>query len=188
MLHMQMPRAANASGDGGSGYPHALEPTANHATTHRVLPMMTSPFSQANRDPPAPVNPAWLLCSALLLACGGRTDLVTEVDATFDAGWPDAPLTVVSDAVELALGSVFACVRRERGDVWCWGADSLGQLGDCGMLRYDGSTVPVPTAVTFDADQLSAGFAHACVHQPSASTRVRTRVDTKLRIGTSLMI
>ncbi len=36
----------------------------------------------------------------------------------------------ITDAVDLACGGEHACVLRSNGQVWCWGDNGVGQLGD----------------------------------------------------------
>jgi alpha-tubulin suppressor-like RCC1 family protein len=55
-----------------------------------------------------------------------------------DSGAPDAgPLgcTTGCAAVEVTAGSTTSCARRENGEVWCWGMNREGQLGD-GLERH----------------------------------------------------
>lgn len=58
---------------------------------------------------------------------------------------------------EIAAGDDFACARA-GGEVFCWGANSRGQLGD-------GATSPRPSAVSNGLTgvvEIAAGSAHAC--------------------------
>jgi alpha-tubulin suppressor-like RCC1 family protein len=54
----------------------------------------------------------------------------------------------ISDAIDLATGAKHTCVLRANGEVWCWGNNDHGQLGDGTTLRrFDpvrviGLTVP----------------------------------------------
>lgn len=53
-----------------------------------------------------------------------------------------APSGLDEDIVEVATGEGFTCVRRASGEVWCWGSNSYGALGDgTSTLR------PLPQAV-----------------------------------------
>src|SRR5262245_45758501 len=86
------------------------------------------------------------IAAALLIACG---DPATNADAGMDSGPivsdagrdanrpdtgpPDSgvqPCTVGCEFVELALGDSHTCARRANGEIWCWGRDLEGQLGD----------------------------------------------------------
>lgn len=132
------------------------------------------------------------LMAALALSACDNTE--PEADAGLDAGadagaeTPDAaPPTPdaappPSDAgpsctegcefVELALGADHSCARRANGEVWCWGSNYYGQLGDNRMRhedcraggvgeRIDCSPVPVqvrvgPAAFLQDATQIAS--------------------------------
>jgi alpha-tubulin suppressor-like RCC1 family protein len=55
-----------------------------------------------------------------------------------DSGQPDAgdpPCVTGCDVVEVTAGSTTTCARRENGEVWCWGLNREGQLGD-GIERH----------------------------------------------------
>ena len=52
----------------------------------------------------------------------------------------DATSALITDASELGSGRDSACVVRPGGEVWCWGANNVGQLGD-------GTLVDKPAAV-----------------------------------------
>jgi alpha-tubulin suppressor-like RCC1 family protein len=65
---------------------------------------------------------------------------------------------------ELALGKNHSCARKTDGSVWCWGANSEGQLG------YDATVAPrlTPARVTAlgtDVVELDAGDAHTCARK-----------------------
>lgn len=89
------------------------------------------------------------LIALAVAACDSPT---TETDAGTDAGQtpedggppdsgplpdsgppPDAGPTGCTSGcafVQLALGSDHTCARRENGEVWCWGRNQEGQVGD----------------------------------------------------------
>lgn len=99
---------------------------------------------------------ALVLSALAFAACSGPTvdsDAGTDGGAQPDAGTPTPDSGPTPDAgpppdagptgctvgcnfVELALGSDHTCARRENGEVWCWGRDLEGQLGD-GAPRHD---------------------------------------------------
>ncbi len=102
------------------------------------------------------------ITAASLVACGEpMTDMDAATDAGRDAGTmrpdtgprvdsgpPDGgppPCSVDCGFVELALGVGHSCARRANGEVWCWGANQLGQLGDNRMRHQDCAAVGSPT-------------------------------------------
>lgn len=75
----------------------------------------------------------------------------TEIDAREVARLP-------RPATSLALGRNFACAALDDGSLWCWGDNSLGQLGQ-GDFAPRSIAVRVPLPAVRSA---SAGIAHAC--------------------------
>lgn len=91
---------------------------------------------------------------------------------------PD-PIVVpgVEGAVELAVGFAHTCIRRESGQVWCWGNNEHGQLGDgtfsteplfpdCVETYHStgrsGRPEPAPVVGLDDAVAITAGRFHTC--------------------------
>lgn len=94
---------------------------------------------------------------ALALGCGARTPLA-EGQAT-DAG-ADAP-PILNTSFTIALGSYHTCTTRIDNALYCWGGNSMGQLGD--GTDTDRS-LPVRIALPEGAiTSLAAGFRHTCV-------------------------
>ena len=54
------------------------------------------------------------------------------------------PVANVADASRIALGQVFACVRRADRNVSCWGGNGSGQVGDGSVTNR-----PVPSGSVF---------------------------------------
>lgn len=63
-------------------------------------------------------------------------------------------------AVALGAGDGLSCAIQSGGQVWCWGADKLGQLG--GGKAGTASAKPVPVPGVSDAKLLDVGTDHAC--------------------------
>jgi len=72
-----------------------------------------------------------------------------------------APVGVgpLEDVEELALGLYFACARTVAGDVLCWGANDVGQLGETpgAPSPYARLLTSVPSATS-----ISTGIFHGC--------------------------
>ena len=63
---------------------------------------------------------------------------------------------------QVSLGFSSACARTTAGEVWCWGANSVGQLGRGDLTP---SEVPVKVNLSGPASQITVStepFAHAC--------------------------
>ena len=73
-----------------------------------------------------------LVCSLIVIGCGGRTAPFVDEAPVADASVPATP------TADVAAGSTHACLRDLGGDVFCWGAIWLG--------RTDGTagSLPVP--------------------------------------------
>jgi alpha-tubulin suppressor-like RCC1 family protein len=64
-----------------------------------------------------------------------------------------------TNGVELVAGGTHTCFRRQSGEVFCWGANSYGQLGDNSTNQ---STNPVQVSGLADAAQIDAGADVVC--------------------------
>jgi alpha-tubulin suppressor-like RCC1 family protein len=88
-----------------------------------------------------------------------------------------SPLSGVS---ALVLGSHHRCAIG-GGNVWCWGANALGQLGDG---TRDDRPAPVQVAGLKDAAQIAAGDAHTCARIENGAV-VCWGKDDKGQLGAS---
>jgi alpha-tubulin suppressor-like RCC1 family protein len=60
----------------------------------------------------------------------------------------------------VSAGNLHTCAKKSDGTVWCWGANSYGQLGDGGTTTRS-SPVRV-TGLPTTAVEVSAGHSHTC--------------------------
>jgi Regulator of chromosome condensation (RCC1) repeat len=72
--------------------------------------------------------------------------------------------TPFSGAVEVRLGYDSACVRKGDGSVWCWGDNTLAQLGSTSAVMT-ASRFPVPVTLPGPAKRLAAapGNTHCAI-------------------------
>lgn len=73
----------------------------------------------------------------------------------------------LTDAIAIAAGANHACAVRAAGQVWCWGANGAGQLGD-GSTSPRATPVAVITAAGAPLDDVRAvatGDTHTCAVQ-----------------------
>ncbi|MCB9594825.1 MAG: hypothetical protein H6719_19040 [Sandaracinaceae bacterium] len=84
------------------------------------------------------------------------------MDAGFDAGF-DAAVPLPPFA-EVAAGNEHTCARTTTGEVWCWGRNDRGQLGD-GTTTDRARPVLVPGLS--GVDQLDLGHSHSCARSGS---------------------
>ncbi|MGN6105724.1 MAG: RCC1 domain-containing protein [Kofleriaceae bacterium] len=69
----------------------------------------------------------------------------------------------ISDAVDVSVAGLHACVLRAGGQVACWGANQCGQLGN-GTTTF--ATTPVAVSGLTDTVALGAGLNHTCAIRP----------------------
>ena len=66
------------------------------------------------------------------------------------------------DWKEVARGDFHTCAVRDNGELWCWGADTSGQLG-IGEVRDEDSAVRSPMRALLDRwNAVEAGQSHSC--------------------------
>ena len=68
----------------------------------------------------------------------------------------------LKQVTQVVSGKDFACALEVQGQVKCWGAGLLGQLG---TGRYRSSPDPVAVAGLLNVEELSAGRAHICARR-----------------------
>jgi alpha-tubulin suppressor-like RCC1 family protein len=96
-------------------------------------------------------------------ACGGRTPLdhANHADAA-----PDVP--AANDPLAIGAGGQHSCALLAGGEVWCWGNNDRGQLGDdtSGTRPHAGRVPGIARARA-----LSVGAHHTCVITAERSIR-----------------
>jgi len=70
-------------------------------------------------------------------------------------------VTGLDEVVSIAAGMAHVCALRQSGQVWCWGDNSYGQLGD-GTKTSRSVPVRVPTYHYRAFDRITAGQSHTC--------------------------
>jgi alpha-tubulin suppressor-like RCC1 family protein len=77
------------------------------------------------------------------------------------AGLP-VEVSGIRGAKSVALGENHSCALLSSGEVWCWGGNAFGQLGDGGTgLR----ATPSKVAGLTDVEELTAGLHHTCARR-----------------------
>jgi alpha-tubulin suppressor-like RCC1 family protein len=100
------------------------------------------------------------------LWCWGYNDSGQLGDGTTVNKTAPVQVTALGNTVaEVALGYSHTCARKTDGTIWCWGYNSLGELGDGTSTNR---TTPVQAAselVGNSAAQIVAGNNHNCVRK-----------------------
>lgn len=103
----------------------------------RGVRALTPRLSSGNHDPRAVSVGVGAQHSCAVVAdgrvwCWGRNDAAQLGDgSTSVAAHPTAVVVVgISNAVTVALGTLFSCAALVDGEVACWGDNAVGQLGD----------------------------------------------------------
>lgn len=90
-----------------------------------------------------------MLDVGVLMTCAARGDQIGCIGASFDlpscgdrGAAPQA--FTLPDVSEIAVGYQDVCARDARGDVWCWGCNHVGVIGDGGREgRAEPTRVPL---------------------------------------------
>lgn len=100
--------------------------------------------------------------------CFGASALIG--DGSVERRFSPTMVTTSASFVELAAGFGHTCGRTSGGEVWCWGQNGSGQIGDGEPLVVsDQRLVPSQADVT-GAVMIAAGASHTCAHTSSGVT------------------
>jgi len=76
-------------------------------------------------------------------------------------GWlPESVASLSGEIIQVAVGASFSCVLTVAGEVWCWGNNYYGQLGN--GTDQDSNEPVSPVALPSAATTIAAGHVHAC--------------------------
>lgn len=90
---------------------------------------------------------------------GGGVPSLGSTTPVVIAGLDQVEQIVASRGEMYDRGESSTCARRADGSVRCWGANTVGQLGDG---TFDDSTAPVAVGGIDDATDLAVALGHAC--------------------------
>ncbi len=94
------------------------------------------------------------------VACWGSNQFGQLGDEDYgEASVAPVPVPGLSGAVRVAAGHWHTCALVAGGEVWCWGANHMGQLGDGTPDQPSG---PVAVVGLGGATAVAAGAAHSC--------------------------
>lgn len=145
----------------------ALTPANPTLTAIGATQQLTATPRDAQNNVISGVAFTWTSGNAGVATVGASTGLVTAAGvgtATITATAPggasgSATVTVISLA-SVSAGFNHACAVTTAGAGYCWGSNSIGQLGRGGALTRD--TVPVSVAGALTFTSISAGGIYTC--------------------------
>ncbi|MCU0622379.1 MAG: hypothetical protein MUF53_00795 [Gemmatimonadaceae bacterium] len=82
---------------------------------------------------------------------------------------PTRVVGIPDSVMEVAVGRATACARTQPGDVWCWGNNDNGMVGN-GAAGFGPVLLPV-RIITGGTAQLVAGEEHACARSTVGEVR-----------------
>lgn len=150
--------------DAGDGRADAAQPPADASDTSppdggpdasQPVPMDAGPDATPPQDggQDASMDPAMDASMDAAMDAGDTGDGGDEEDAGEpDAGTPEDPGA-------LAAGQLHTCAQDRDGEVWCWGNNATGQLGDG---TVNSRFTPDDLEGLSATEQLSAGSEHSC--------------------------
>jgi len=118
-------------------------------------PSSPSSSSRVTAPPVLPAQPP----GGVLRPTGGGAGVVAGGPQQCSARRLSLDVPGVTDAVIVRAGQGHTCVVRRDGGVWCWGQNSVGQLGD--GSREDRLT-PAMAAIPGGVTALGVGDDHTC--------------------------
>lgn len=129
----------------GSTRPLSTEFDASIASNELDADLTTTSLADAGR----PSEPA---------ACVPKVESCNLMDDDCD-GNIDEECISTTRVVSLAVGFASTCVALSNGEVWCWGWNAFGQVGDgTTMNRFH----PTKVVGVSDAIDVAVGLQHAC--------------------------
>lgn len=128
--------------------------------------------TNTNRDAPVEIGGQWTKIALVLQhVCGIRSDGHLRCwglnsngqlgdGTTSSRNTPRAVGIDHDDWIDIAVGAKQTCGKRADGTMWCWGGDSVGQIGVSESRALVNAS---PTAMDFErVDAIGLGYAHSC--------------------------
>ncbi len=118
------------------------------------------------------------------VACWGQNGNGELGRGTMGAPIPiPGPVTVIGRAVRLAAGAGHTCYVNDLGELYCWGDNGLGQLGDGSTTRRALPTRVLGIPPVID---VAAGANHTCARTSTALYCWGRNVEGQLGLGDTL--
>jgi alpha-tubulin suppressor-like RCC1 family protein len=145
----------NSHGQLGDG-PNSFSPRTSPVEVHNSLGAAVSVATGF-------LHSCAIMINSGAVSCWGDNDNGQLGNGTITTSLISTPVTVKSliNVISLAGGDDHTCGVRADGTVWCWGGNSVGQLGTGTSNSLSRSSVPVQVLLT-GAVSVSAGDRHTC--------------------------
>ena len=117
-----------------------------------------------------------------------------DLNTTGDDDTPQTrnPVDIGGPVAEVVCGANHTCARLEGGDVYCWGDNSVGQLGLGNVDNVGDDELPTtvgPVQIGGQVVQMTAGGNHTCVLTTDAEVRCWGQNNfSQLGLGTSVTV
>lgn len=118
-----------------------------------------TPFTQADQVSAGWYHTCGVDTGKRLTCWGANGDGQLGDGTTIDRPHPVVPVGMEADVLSVAAGLFHTCALKTSGEVWCWGYNASGQLGDGGPSRPLPAKVdnlPPVQAITSGSDHLCA--------------------------------
>ncbi len=149
---------SNASAQLGTGdTQNVASPVEATALAAAMAPEDATPLGVAAGD----AHTCSLLETGKVWCWGRNLDGQTGNSGLVDPQDVPSEVTGLSDAITVEAGFSYTCALEGNGEIWCWGSNNNGRLGN-GNETVAGSYTPLRVKGLEQAAVLSAGFRHAC--------------------------
>lgn len=168
---MEANKTVKCQGAGASGQ------LGNGANANSNIPVQVSVITAQNAGTTAEQVVAGHNHSCALMAnknvkCWGANNtrqLGTPANVAPSANQPEDVPNLNNDIQQIASSADHTCGYRANGDVYCWGANNFGQIGDGTISAFKGATKVEDLAG--NAKEISTGIAHSCALLGNGSVR-----------------
>ena len=109
---------------------------------------------------PAPVKGLPIVVSVAIRQAACAIDQLGKAWCWGNGGAPPKQMQGLDAVESIEMGASHTCALRKDHTVWCWGQNTVGQLGD-GTTVWSGA--PVKVAGIDTAAGLAVGYNHSCV-------------------------